>query len=268
MPAIFTQTCECDTTTVGTATPFQQSFGLSGCWKAGYCDPQPVCDGTVTAKIVPLCSGLSSCNGCGACTGISLRETVCVEDDCATGSTFINGRPPAGQPWSWGPYSAPDLVAFEAALTAAGYTVTNFGEKHQICPPFGAFGEDPAAVVTNAFGTSTPTVEPNIDPNYVPPAAGSYTGVILDARSWLVTVDISADGCWEIPESCLPCLECFETADGSNAEDLYGFQITERPIVGSKTQCPRNWFVWGDCTDCFPDGVTGVKDIHEIGLLL
>ena len=88
-------------------------------------------------------------------------------DPCTNGSTYINGRPPAGDPWSWGPYSADNLNDFEAALTAAGYTVHQFGEKHQICPPFGAFGE-PASQVTNSFGTFDATVEPNIDPDFVP----------------------------------------------------------------------------------------------------
>ena len=94
-------------------------------------------------------------------------HTECA-DDCANGSTYVNGRPPAGQPWSWGPYSGANIVEFEAALEAAGYNVLQFGEKHQICPPFGAFGEDPDAELTNALLTFVPPVEPNIDPNYEP----------------------------------------------------------------------------------------------------
>ena len=92
-------------------------------------------------------------------------------DLCVNGSTYINGRPPASNPWSWGPYAADNLNDFEAALEAAGYTVTRFGEKHQICPPFGAFGEDPDAPLSNGItDDGQPVVEPNIDPDFV--AAG------------------------------------------------------------------------------------------------
>jgi len=93
---------------------------------------------------------------------------VYCEDPHANGSTYINGRPPASNPWSWGPYSATNLNDFESALTAAGYTVIRFGEKHQICPPFGAFGEDPSAALSNGITDDLiPPVEPNIDPAFV-----------------------------------------------------------------------------------------------------
>lgn len=108
-------------------------------------------------------------------------------DDCATGSTYIFGRPPASNAWSWGPYSGANLNEFEAALTAAGYNVLLFGEKHQICPPFGAFGEDPNALVDNGISQFEATIEPNIDPNYVSDAkpalqtSGCLDQDILDA---------------------------------------------------------------------------------------
>ena len=89
------------------------------------------------------------------------------EDPCDTGSTYINGRPPASNAWTWGPYSEANLNDFEAALTAAGYTVHIVGEKHQICPVFGAFGEDPNALVDNGLAEFAATVEPNIDPAHV-----------------------------------------------------------------------------------------------------
>lgn len=90
------------------------------------------------------------------------------EDPCKNGSTYINGRPPASNAWTWGPYSAPNLTDFETALEAAGYTVHRAGEKHQICPPFGAFGEDPDAVLDNGIGDPAAVpVEPNIDPEFV-----------------------------------------------------------------------------------------------------
>ena len=98
---------------------------------------------------------------------LDCAATECV-DPCVNGSTYINGRPPASNAWSWGPYTAPNLNDFEAALTAAGYTVARFGEKHQICPPFGAFGEDPDALLDNGIGDPGPVpVEPNIDPDFV-----------------------------------------------------------------------------------------------------
>ena len=89
------------------------------------------------------------------------------EDPCDTGSTYINGRPPASNAWTWGPYSEANLNDFEAALTAAGYTVHIVGEKHQICPVFGAFGEDPNALVDNGLAEFAATVEPNINPAHV-----------------------------------------------------------------------------------------------------
>lgn len=89
-------------------------------------------------------------------------------DPCRNGSTYINGRPPASNSWTWGQYTGANLVDFEAALTAAGYTVTSFGEKHQICPPFGAFGEDADAQIDNGIAVYSATVEPNINPAFVP----------------------------------------------------------------------------------------------------
>ena len=89
-------------------------------------------------------------------------------DPCINGSTYINGRPPASNSWVWGPYSGDNLNEFEAALSAAGYTVEKHGEKHQICPPFGAFGEDANSVLNNGIGDGfIPPVEPNINPTFV-----------------------------------------------------------------------------------------------------
>lgn len=127
---------------------------------------------------------------------IVCTKTECA-DPCANGSTYINGRPPAANAWSWGPYSGENLNEFEAALTAAGYTVTSFGEKHQICPPFGAFGENPDALVDNGIEPYAAVVEPNINPDYVatPLCADRTVGCNDDRRDALLETLVDALTC-------------------------------------------------------------------------
>ena len=156
---------------------------------------------------------------------INCNKTECA-DPCENGSTYIFGRPPAGQPWTWGPYSGDNLVEFEAALTAAGYTVTASppgpnNEKHQICPPFGAFGEDPNALVINSVGESTATVEPNIDPDFVatPTCADRTVGCNDDRRDAKLDAILEALSKRDIQiiETCAGELVGYYTDDGTVA---------------------------------------------------
>lgn len=148
---------------------------------------------------------------------------VC-EDPCVNGSTYIFGRPPAGEPWSWGPYSGENLVEFEAELTAAGYNVTQIGEKHQICPPFGYFGEDPDALVINAVGESEATVEPNIDPKFVPDnkCALVTTGKNDDRRDSLLGQLAEVVSDCECASGSASGEVAYQIADDAATEQSYG----------------------------------------------
>lgn len=135
---------------------------------------------------------------------------VCA-DPCAEGSTYIFGRPPASQPWAWGPYSGDNLSDFEDSLAAGGYNVLQVNEKHQICPPFGAFGEDPSAELLVNGSPSSVTIEANIDPDFVPEdlCAEVTTGCNDDRRDNLLTsIDDTLDSL---------LADCAEAGDGGSA---------------------------------------------------
>jgi len=117
------------------------------------------------------------------------------EDPCSNGSTYIVGRPPASNAWSWGPYSGANLNEFQAALAAAGYNLIQKSERHQICPPFGEFGEDPNALLDNGIGDPAAVpVEANIDPDFTPKDLGCALRVELKDPAQVLPVGESTCG--------------------------------------------------------------------------
>lgn len=219
----------------------------------------------IDAGSIPKCVG-----NCVAEAAIDCAVIEC-EDPCINGSTYINGRPPAGNSWTWGPYSGSNLNEFEAALSAAGYNVIQIGEKHQICPPFGAFGEDPDALLTNAVGTGQVPVEPNIDPDFVaddPTCAVQTVGKNDDRRDglldsllekfcepecqyltlcdeagdpWLVCIDPAGTQVITGLDGTEPSCELQSVICGNIPASYYGVDVTRHQIGGVWVDVPADW---------------------------
>lgn len=95
------------------------------------------------------------------------------------------------------------------------------------------------------------------------------TGKTMDIATWSNSCPIEADGCFEVPADCLPCLECWiNPVTKQNAAAHYGYEVIIRPTINGVSGCAERWWINGVCYKCDPEMAGQIMELTEIGLPL